>query len=73
MSMTKHDYDLIAMVLRGRINNAKAGHLFGYSDSEVKHSVDTLLDFADFLASELEHNNKNFDRVVFLAKAGIEL
>jgi len=61
MSMTRHDYDLIAETLR---NN-----LVGLYDTDTG----IARQLAKELAETLEANNDNFDRVVFLAKAGIEL
>ena len=66
MSMTKHDYDKIAQVIANERKEYK-----GTSISDEAWEVTQTLAYS--MAETLEANNNNFDRVVFLAKAGIEV
>lgn len=64
MSMTKHDYDKIAEQIR------KALRTWTPDTAERRTAIYAIKDTAVTIATELE-NNSNFDRTVFLQKAGV--
>jgi len=71
MSMTKKDYQLIADVICGRVENAKLSLHFGYTDEDISHALNTLSDLADMMAYELKLDNSKFDRDKFLSACGV--
>jgi len=71
--MTKKDYELIASVIKGRMDNAIESYHFGYSDKDIQHATNTLADLADFMAYELSQDNPRFDRQRFLQACGIKI
>lgn len=72
MSMTKKDYEAIAYVINGRIENAKLSLHFGYSDEDISHALNTLSDLADMMAYEFSLDNSKFDRDKFLKACGVK-
>lgn len=72
MSMTKKDYEVIAYVINGRIENAKLSLHFGYSDEDISHALNTLSDLADMMAYEFSLDNSKFDRDKFLTACGVK-
>lgn len=71
MAMTKAHYELVAGVILGRIENAKQGHLFGYSEASIAESVDTLVDLAYFMADAFALHDDKFNKVKFLKGCGL--
>lgn len=67
MSMTRHDYDLIAMAFERELHGWResAGPVYG------QEAITALRAAAEEIAETLEANNSNFDRAVFLKKAGV--
>ncbi len=66
MSMTSHDYNLLANAL------AKVTDYYNYGTLKYAQiAVDVAEEAVQVIADTLEANNDNFDRVVFLSKAGL--
>ena len=69
--MTRKDYELVAGVIAGRVENAKESKHFGYSDRAIEGWIAVLSDLADMMAYELSLDNKAFDRELFLRNCGV--
>lgn len=72
--MTKANYDLIAGVIKSRVENTTALNNFfpDWTQRDVEIGLTILEELASYLAVELEENDPKFDRNKFLQACGIE-
>lgn len=72
MSMTKKDYELVAYVINGRVENAKESMHFGYTKEDISHALNTLSDLVDMMAYEFSLDNSKFDQYKFKKACGVK-
>ena len=69
--MTKKDYELIASVIRGRIENTKMLDKLDWSQKDIDTGVAVLEQLTYYLANQLETKNPKFDYNRFLTACGV--
>ena len=69
--MTKKDYELIAGVIRDRLNNSTHLDKLDWSDNEIQIAKDVITDTAYFMCNRLAKDNPKFDRDRFMAACGV--
>lgn len=70
--MTKKDYELIASVIRGRIENTKMLDKLDWSQKDIDTGVAVLEQLTYYLANQLETKNPRFDYNRFIKACGLE-
>lgn len=70
-ALTKGQYEGIAKVIRGRVENHKPLSVHGYTDHEIDTLIDALDDLVVFLAHEFALSDPEFKRELFLELCGV--
>ncbi len=71
MSMTKKDYELVAMVIKGQLENNNLLESMGWTPKDRRLSEAVVEDLAHFMAYHLKKQNPKFDRIRFLKACGV--
>lgn len=66
------DYEVIAGVIAGRVQNVSMLQMLEWTTPEQKLAQDVIADLAMFMASRLAQDNDKFDRDKFLTTCGVK-
>lgn len=70
--MNQKEYEVVAGVIKGRIDNAKHLNKIGWSDDDIATAIEILEDLISFMVNEFDHTYpKTFDSIKFLRACGL--